>query len=257
MLLDRGGDDSGKHQLLGKMGRGAPPWSPPLRPLLIVAPHPDDETLGAGGLLSAWAGRGLPVTVLSVSDGETACPEVPELAEIRHAELTRALRALGFEPDQADVIRLGLPDGKLEAYEQRIAERSSSFCNRSRSSLRPSRSTGIRTTMLSEEQHTPPCAPGMQHSSAILSGRGCGAHRNCEPPREARCASSSPATPGRRSNMRSISSGPSSTSGPAARSSRRQCEITSPGLTKSSSCEQERVLRLLRSGRAATKDGDI
>lgn len=100
-----------------------PPWSPPLRPLLIVAPHPDDETLGAGGLLSAWAGRGLPVTVLSVSDGETARPEVPGLAEIRHAELTRALRALGFEPDQADVIRLSLPDGKLDAYEQTIAAR--------------------------------------------------------------------------------------------------------------------------------------
>jgi LmbE family N-acetylglucosaminyl deacetylase len=105
-----------------KWGEALPPWSPPLRPLLIVAPHPDDETLGAGGLLSAWAGRGLPVTVLSVSDGETACPEVPGLGEIRHAELTRALRALGFEPDQADVVRLSLPDGKLEAYEQRIAD---------------------------------------------------------------------------------------------------------------------------------------
>jgi LmbE family N-acetylglucosaminyl deacetylase len=100
-----------------------PRWSPPLRPLLIVAPHPDDETLGAGGLLSAWAARGLPATVLSLSDGERACPEVPGLAEIRHAELTRALRALGFYPDQPHMVRLSLPDGELGAYEQRIADR--------------------------------------------------------------------------------------------------------------------------------------
>jgi LmbE family N-acetylglucosaminyl deacetylase len=88
----------------------------------MVAPHPDDETLGAGGLLSAWAARGLPVTVLSLSDGEKACPEVAGLAEIRHAELARALGALGFYPDRPNVIRLSLPDGELGKYEQKMAD---------------------------------------------------------------------------------------------------------------------------------------
>ena len=100
---------------------GLPSWSPPLRPLLIVAPHPDDETLGAGGLLSAWAARGLPVTVLSLSDGEKARPEVAGLAEIRHAELARALSALGFYPKRPEVVRLSLPDGELGMYEQKMA----------------------------------------------------------------------------------------------------------------------------------------
>ncbi len=96
-----------------------PSWSPPHYPLLVVAPHPDDETLGAGGLLSAWAERGLPVTLLSVTDGEAACPELPGLAETRRVELTSALRELGF--GRPHVIRLQLPDGGLAAHEQRIA----------------------------------------------------------------------------------------------------------------------------------------
>lgn len=45
-----------------------PAWSPEDGPLLVVAPHPDDEVLGAGGLIRAWAARGARVSVLSVSD---------------------------------------------------------------------------------------------------------------------------------------------------------------------------------------------
>ncbi len=97
-----------------------PSWSPPARPLLVVAPHPDDETLGAGGLLRAWAEHGLPATVISVTDGEAACPETQALADIRRAELRRALLELGF--DHPYIVRLQLPDGQLGMYEQRIAE---------------------------------------------------------------------------------------------------------------------------------------
>ncbi|WP_258374343.1 PIG-L deacetylase family protein [Curtobacterium sp. MCBD17_032] len=43
----------------------------------MVAPHPDDETLGAGGLIAIAADRGLPVHVVLVSRGEGSHPESP------------------------------------------------------------------------------------------------------------------------------------------------------------------------------------
>ena len=50
----------------------APDWMPPDGPLLIVSPHPDDEILGAGGLIHTWKKLGRIVTVISVTDGEAA-----------------------------------------------------------------------------------------------------------------------------------------------------------------------------------------
>jgi LmbE family N-acetylglucosaminyl deacetylase len=97
-----------------------PTWSPPRNPLLVVTPHPDDETLGAGGLIHTYLRQHIQVTVLSVSDGEAACPEVAALAEIRQAELCEALRALGATPPR--LIRMGIPDGQLGRYEDDIVQ---------------------------------------------------------------------------------------------------------------------------------------
>jgi LmbE family N-acetylglucosaminyl deacetylase len=38
--------------------------------LLVVAPHPDDETLGAGGLLQRAAARGAAVRLCYATSGE-------------------------------------------------------------------------------------------------------------------------------------------------------------------------------------------
>ena len=89
-----------------------PHWNPQQLSLIVVAPHPDDETLGAGGLIYRYAKRQLRVTVVSVTDGEAACPEVTALAGQRRAELRAALATLGAH--QAQIIRLGLPDGRVE-----------------------------------------------------------------------------------------------------------------------------------------------
>ena len=80
----------------------------PTVPLLVVAPHPDDETIGCGGLIHMMTRAGGPVTVLIVSDG-TASHEVNGLARIRAQECRRALGHLGVGDPRFG----GLPDGSL------------------------------------------------------------------------------------------------------------------------------------------------
>ena len=41
---------------------------------LVVAPHPDDEVLGAGGLVSRLLDGSIEVNVLAVTDGEGSHP---------------------------------------------------------------------------------------------------------------------------------------------------------------------------------------
>jgi LmbE family N-acetylglucosaminyl deacetylase len=97
---------------------GLPDWEPPPRPLLIVSPHPDDEILGAGGLIRAWAQHRRPITVLSVTDGEAAHPDWKGLGRVRQLELKDALQALGAS--QVSVVRLGIPDGGVAARARQL-----------------------------------------------------------------------------------------------------------------------------------------
>lgn len=77
--------------------------------LLVIAAHPDDETLGAGGLIAACAARGLPVRVVVVTDGAGASghPDAGLVAR-RSAELAAAVAELA--PD-AVIDELGFADG--------------------------------------------------------------------------------------------------------------------------------------------------
>lgn len=64
------------------------------KPVLVVAPHPDDETLGAGGTIAKYVDAGHPVTVLIVS-GHLP-PLYPRAAYDRTvAEARRAFEVLG------------------------------------------------------------------------------------------------------------------------------------------------------------------
>jgi LmbE family N-acetylglucosaminyl deacetylase len=99
----------------------APAWSPPAGPLVVLAPHPDDETLGAGGLIHTWVAlHNLPVTIISVTDGEAACPEIPDLRAVRRRELDLARQDLAAEG--IEVVRLGFPDGQVEHHRQELVE---------------------------------------------------------------------------------------------------------------------------------------
>lgn len=96
--------------------RELPSASLDLDGVVVVAAHPDDESLGAAGLIHLAARRGIPVRLLVVTDGERSHPASPThspgaLARRRGREALAAARILC--PDAA-VRRLGLPDGGLD-----------------------------------------------------------------------------------------------------------------------------------------------
>lgn len=64
------------------------------RRVLVVAPHPDDETLGAGGTMAKWAAAGHEVTVLTVS-GHLPPLYPPEAYEQTVREAREAYAILG------------------------------------------------------------------------------------------------------------------------------------------------------------------
>lgn len=92
------------------------------RRVVAVAPHPDDEILGVGGLLRLLTGNGVSVTVLAVTDGTAApAPEgwtSQELGVRRSAESERACARLGLPAP----IRLGLQDGGVAEDEEVLTE---------------------------------------------------------------------------------------------------------------------------------------
>ena len=64
------------HELAGrpKLRMPAPPAT-----AVVIAPHPDDEVLGVGGLLTLLARTGTAVHIVAVTDGEASHPESPTL----------------------------------------------------------------------------------------------------------------------------------------------------------------------------------
>lgn len=93
--------------------------------LTVVAPHPDDETLGCGALVARTRRTGRQVRVIVATDGRhsTASAVLPpeRLAALRSAELRAACAVLGL-PDR-DVIELGFADGALAAERPALTER--------------------------------------------------------------------------------------------------------------------------------------
>ena len=86
------------------------------QPLLVLAPHPDDESLGCGGLIAEHHARGHDVHVMVLTDGTGSHPRSREypatrLSALRMEEARRAITALGLPEDRIDF--LGLPDGHV------------------------------------------------------------------------------------------------------------------------------------------------
>ncbi len=87
---------------------------------VVVAPHPDDETLGVGGTMAVLAAAGTDLLVVSVTDGEAAPVCHADLATVRRRELCRAVGRLA---PAASIERLGLPDGGLASCQEQLTER--------------------------------------------------------------------------------------------------------------------------------------
>src|SRR5689334_6624778 len=93
------------------------------REIVVVAAHPDDETLGFGAAAAMLADMDVHVQVVSASDGGASHGDLSRLERhrlerVRRAELHRAVNALGLP----DPISLGLPDGQLSDREHRVAD---------------------------------------------------------------------------------------------------------------------------------------
>lgn len=92
------------------------------RSAVVVAAHPDDEVLGAGGTMCLLAAAGARLRLVSVTDGEASHPGLAEpqaLAQCRLAETAAALRVLGAHA--AEVVQLRLPDTGLAGREHEIS----------------------------------------------------------------------------------------------------------------------------------------
>jgi LmbE family N-acetylglucosaminyl deacetylase len=86
------------------------------RSCLVIAPHPDDETLGCGGLIAHLRECHNAVEVVFLTDGDAALTGHPRvapraLAALRTQEARTALGILGVEPERLHF--LGAPDGRL------------------------------------------------------------------------------------------------------------------------------------------------
>lgn len=95
------------------------------RRLLVVGAHPDDETLGASGLIRMAHLAGWQVEVLCATAGEASHPDSPtmttsRLAEVRRAELEAAVAVAA---PAATTSCLGLPDGDVVGHVDEIVDR--------------------------------------------------------------------------------------------------------------------------------------
>jgi len=95
-----------------------PAWTPPPLHTVVIAPHPDDETLGAGGLIAHLRSRSIDVTVIAVTDGENAYADDIDIRLIRRREQTAALNRLGVPA--SSIHRLHLTDSDVTACEDTL-----------------------------------------------------------------------------------------------------------------------------------------
>lgn len=88
---------------------------------LVIAPHPDDESLGCGGTVALLRNQGFSVQVIFVTDGSKSHPfsksYPPErLRKLREKEGIKALNILGVNAGNIHFLRL--PDSELNELNQ-------------------------------------------------------------------------------------------------------------------------------------------
>ncbi len=79
--------------------------------VVVVAPHPDDESLGCGGLIAAARASGVSVRVVVISDGAGSHPNsasypMARLRDLREAETREAMLEVGLADSEIRFLRL-------------------------------------------------------------------------------------------------------------------------------------------------------
>ncbi len=84
--------------------------------LIVVSAHPDDETLGAAGLMRRVSAAGGQVQLVLATDGEGSHPESPtrSAAELRSWRASELEQAIELIAPGTPIRRLGLRDGALK-----------------------------------------------------------------------------------------------------------------------------------------------
>ncbi len=93
---------------------------------VIIAPHPDDEVLGCGGLLQGLAAVGRPILLISVTDGSASHPgsrrwPAQRLSVVRPQESAQALHRLGLALHSLKWLRAGFTDSQVAAREDELS----------------------------------------------------------------------------------------------------------------------------------------
>jgi LmbE family N-acetylglucosaminyl deacetylase len=98
------------------------------QPFMVISPHPDDESLGVGGLIAASRQAHVDVRVVMVTDGARSHPTSKRfprdrLVALRRDEASAAANALGL--GEGSVTHLDLPDAEVPlsgpAFEAAVA----------------------------------------------------------------------------------------------------------------------------------------
>jgi len=107
---------------LALLARSRPLRPESLAPVLVIAPHPDDESLGCGGTVALVARKTDRLHVVFITDGGASHPNHPRvtpfgLAALRKSEAYSATRALGIGPERLTF--LDARDGTLSSLDDR------------------------------------------------------------------------------------------------------------------------------------------
>jgi LmbE family N-acetylglucosaminyl deacetylase len=101
---------------------------------LVLAPHPDDETLGCGATIMRKLAAGAAVNVVIAADGRYAYPScnlsVEALIEIREEEARRACAILGLSNESITFLRF--EDLRLADHRERLRDRLSDIVDMTR-----------------------------------------------------------------------------------------------------------------------------
>jgi LmbE family N-acetylglucosaminyl deacetylase len=85
------------------------------RPFVVLSPHPDDESLGMGGLIALARRQAQDVALVTLTDGGASHPRSTlypreRLIATRRQELEDAAQILGLLPER--LVHFGLPDAE-------------------------------------------------------------------------------------------------------------------------------------------------